>query len=70
MTRIAVLEKSKCKNGVSCPFMCGKVCPVNRTGQQCIIVSEDNKPFIDEELCIGCGICANMCPDQVIEVYK
>jgi len=24
----------------------------------------------DEENCISCGICARMCPDAVIEVFK
>lgn len=71
MSRIAVVEKSKCKNGVSCPFECGKVCPVNRTGKQCIVVGEDdNKPIIDESLCIGCGICPEKCPFDAIQIIN
>ena len=26
------------------------------------------KVVINEELCIGCGICAEMCPENVLEV--
>lgn len=26
--------------------------------------------FADPEKCNGCGICAMMCPDVCIEVYK
>jgi len=71
MSRIAVVEKSKCKNGVSCPFECGKVCPVNRTGKQCILINEDdNKPVIDESLCIGCGICPEKCPFDAIQIIN
>ncbi len=70
MTRIAVIEKEKCINGEGCPFLCGSVCPVNRSGKECITLSGDNKPIIDEDLCIGCGICPKRCPAECISIIN
>lgn len=71
MARIAIIEKIKCINGKGCNFICGKYCPVNRTGAECIVISpEDNKPRIDEELCTGCGICPKRCPTQCIDIIN
>jgi ATP-binding cassette subfamily E protein 1 len=37
---------------------CMHVCPVNRTGDNCITKEKNtNFPVIDESLCIGCGLC-------------
>lgn len=69
--RVAVIERIRCVNGVKCPFICGHYCPVNRTGSDCITVNPlDNKPFIDEALCTGCGICPKRCPVQCITVVN
>ncbi|MFH1752136.1 MAG: ribosome biogenesis/translation initiation ATPase RLI [archaeon] len=64
--RIAILEKDKCINGKGCNFVCGNICPVNRSEKDCIILDSDNKPVISEELCIGCGICVKKCPAKCI----
>lgn len=51
-------------------MFCVKVCPkkvldkggkVNERGVQCVIVKAP-------EECIGCGLCAIMCPDSAIEI--
>jgi len=35
-----------------------KICPLNRAGKPCITVDKDTGfPVIDENLCIGCGLC-------------
>lgn len=70
MTRIAILDKQLCKNGIDCPFICGNACPINRTKQDCIVVEEDNKALINEELCIGCGICVKQCPHEAIKIIN
>ncbi len=63
-----MLDKDRCKNGIDCPFICGEVCPVNREGNECIVVGEDDKPVISEGLCIGCGICPKKCPFEAITI--
>ncbi|HLD87080.1 MAG TPA: ribosome biogenesis/translation initiation ATPase RLI, partial [Candidatus Nanoarchaeia archaeon] len=38
------------------------LCPVNRTGMECIKIDERQKLTIDENLCTGCGICPKAAP--------
>lgn len=59
--RIAIVDRELCKPKIT-GFACMKACPVNRTGKECITISqEDGKVIIDEGLCIGCGICVKKC---------
>ena len=67
MTRIAVIEAEKCNQTRCGGLLCAKVCPVNRTGKDCVYEGEDKKAKINEELCIGCGICSRRCPVQAID---
>jgi len=70
MTRIAVIQKEKC-NPVGCGgYLCIRLCPVNKMGEECIIEGSDKKPKINEELCTGCGICPNRCPFDAISIIK
>jgi ATP-binding cassette subfamily E protein 1 len=70
MSRIAVIEKDKCNPHGCGNFLCIRVCPVNRTGKECIVKGADNKPKIDENLCTGCGICQNRCPFTAISIIN
>jgi ATP-binding cassette subfamily E protein 1 len=71
MTRIAIVKKQEC-NPIGCGmYLCAKVCPINRKGEACIKESAlDKKATIDEELCIGCGICPNRCPFNAIDIIN
>ena len=35
-----------------------------------ITVGEDGKAEIDESLCIGCGACVNVCPEEAITLER
>lgn len=68
--RIAVIDRDTCRPS-ACNYLCKKMCPINRSEEDCITVNEaDKKPLIDESLCIGCGICVNRCPTKAITVIN
>ncbi len=67
--RIAVIERELCNPKLT-GYACMKACPVNRTGKDCITVWMDKKPIINEELCIGCGICQKKCFRNAIDIVN
>lgn len=70
MSRIAILKKDNCRGGRECPYMCQKYCPRVRTGDETIVVGEDGKPIISEQLCVGCGICVKKCDFDAISIVN
>lgn len=69
MSRIAVIEKEKCNPEGCGNFLCIRVCPVNKTGADCI-TEENKKAAITEKLCTGCGICPKKCPYEAIHIIN
>ncbi len=68
--RIAVINYDKCNPKKCGDYLCEHVCPVNRTGKECIVHEKGEKPIISEELCIGCSICENKCPFDTISIVN
>ncbi|MBI2558587.1 ribosome biogenesis/translation initiation ATPase RLI [Candidatus Woesearchaeota archaeon] len=64
MTRIAIVDNEKLKD-MQQKLHIQSICPVNRTGKECIRVEENGKLTIDEHLCTGCGICPREAPAAI-----
>lgn len=69
MSRIAIINKEKCHPN-ECGNLCLKKCPINKNGEVCIAIGEDTKAYIDEPLCVGCGICPRICPFGAIDIIN
>ncbi|MDO9536725.1 MAG: ribosome biogenesis/translation initiation ATPase RLI [Thermoplasmata archaeon] len=67
--RIATLNRDKCQPK-KCNQECIKYCPRVRSGDETIIVGEKGKPIINENLCVGCGICVHKCPHGAIQIIN
>jgi len=44
---------------------CVEACSFNA-----LSMSKDNLPLVDENLCVGCGICTTTCPQQLISLQN
>jgi len=59
-----VPDRTKCTG-------CG-LCQETRNGcpVEAISFGEDGKVVINQELCVGCGICKTRCPSDVIKIKQ
>lgn len=70
VTRVAVIDRDLCIKE-KCGYVCAKVCPPNRMGEECIVIDEvSGFPIISESLCIGCGLCVKKCPVECISIIN
>ena len=68
--RIAIIRRDKCQPlKCSGTYWCKGACPVNRKGDDCISKGPDTKVLINEDTCIGCGICVS-CPFDAISIIN
>jgi ATP-binding cassette subfamily E protein 1 len=70
VVRVAVIDRDVCTHA-KCGYVCTKVCPPNRMGEECIVIDTATPfPIISEPLCIGCGLCVKKCPVQCISIVN
>jgi len=72
--RIAIVDKKYCKHE-KCQEECVHVCPINRAGDKCVYIGENEKTgrplsVIDEGFCTGCGLCVKKCPFEAIMIVN
>lgn len=67
--RIAIVHRDRCHSR-KCGTECILYCPRVRTGDETVILDEDGKAVISEELCVGCGICIKKCPFEAIDIVS
>jgi ATP-binding cassette subfamily E protein 1 len=67
--RVAVLELERCQPD-KCGTPCITYCPPVRNGIEAIALGPNGFPYVNEQLCIGCGICVAKCPFEVITIVN
>ena len=67
-SRIAVVDMNKCRFN-ECDKPCIRFCPGVRSGDETIL-AKDDKIIINEDLCIGCGICTKKCQFKALTVIN
>jgi ATP-binding cassette subfamily E protein 1 len=65
--RIAALLYDRCQPR-KCSKECYNFCPRVRAGDDIFSFDAKDKPIIDEDLCVGCGICVHKCPFDALKI--
>lgn len=70
MPRLAIVEPEKCHPDKCGNWLCIRLCPINRMGDECITKGSSGKAAIDPEICNGCGICPKRCVFGAIHIIN
>ncbi len=62
------IDQERCKECELCVRACNKHCL--ETGKEHNASGYYAVAFVNVDECNGCGLCAEMCPDMALEVYK
>ncbi|RLI27289.1 MAG: ferredoxin [Candidatus Hecatellales archaeon] len=63
-TYVSSILVEKCKQCEVCPPI--KECPSGAFQR----IDPDYPPFIDQEACMGCGVCVEVCPYRAVILVK
>jgi 2-oxoglutarate ferredoxin oxidoreductase subunit delta len=68
MKGMILIDKELCKGCMYCVDVCplGLICIENKFNRKGFFPA--SPPLTDQ--CTGCGMCAQMCPEVAIEVYR
>ncbi len=67
--RIAVVDRERCKPD-KCTQECIRFCPMVRTRREAIRQDEEDKAYVSELICCGCGICVKKCPFNALSIVN
>jgi 2-oxoglutarate ferredoxin oxidoreductase subunit delta len=62
------VDEIRCKGCELCTAACAKKCI--RMSKSFSVTGYYPAEFLNPEACTGCGLCAQICPDLAIAVYK
>lgn len=67
--RVAIVDKKRCRSD-KCDLVCIRFCPMVRTRREAIRLGEDEKAYVSEFICSGCGICVRKCPFDALRIVN
>jgi len=67
--RVVIIDRDRC-NPRKCPYNCMNICPPQRSGKEVFSIDDEGFPVIDDELCIGCGMCVKACNFSAIKIAR
>lgn len=68
--RLSIINSKYCKPTL-CNLECAKFCLVNRGYKICVSVNkQSSQTYVNESMCIGCGVCVKKCPFGAIKIVK